>query len=68
MIRTVTKATQASGQEQWTRPMSISLKAEPFDIPPASADETATRARTIRGVGFDLKRDRVLRQAAAVRG
>ena len=66
MIRKVIKATQASGQEQWTRPMSISLPAEPFDVP-AGPDATAPTMPTIRGAAFDLKKDSVLRQAARVR-
>jgi hypothetical protein len=63
MIRTVNKATQASGQEMWTRPMSISLPAEPFDIPPACIDETAPTAPTIRGERH-WKQDSELRLAA----
>lgn len=65
MIRKVSKATQASGQEQWTRPMSISLPAEPFDVP-TGPDDTAPRSAPIRGA-FDWRKDRVLKSAAKVR-
>lgn len=59
MIRTVMKATQNSGQDTHTRPMAISLPAEPFAVPSATSDETAPTLPMIRG-DRDWRADREL--------
>lgn len=64
MIRTVTKATQASCSTQFARLMPISLPAEPFTVP-EGPDETAPRSLPIRGA-FDWRKDRSLRHAERI--
>lgn len=64
MIRTASKARQPGGHEDFTRPMSISLRKEPFAIPDGP-DETAPTMPTIRGKG-NWQKDRTLRHAERI--